>query len=55
MTETSRSKFAGQSAEVIKLDGYVIIGDLAFVPSGTWANAIRARSIIEKRYKIVED
>ena len=46
--ETSRSKFAGQSAEVIKLDGYVIIGDMAFVPSGTWANAIRARSIIEK-------
>lgn len=46
--ESSRSKFAGMSADVIKMDGYVIIGDLAFVPSGTWANAIRARSIIEQ-------
>jgi len=46
--ETSRSKFAGMSANVIKLDGYVIIGDLAFIPSGTWANAIRARSIVER-------
>ena len=45
--DSSRSKFAGMSADVIKLDGYVIIGDLAYVPSGTWANAIRARSIIE--------
>jgi len=46
--ETSRSKFAGMSANVIKLSGYVVIGDLAYVPSGTWANAIRARSIIEQ-------
>ncbi len=47
-SETSRSKFAGMSANVIKMDGYVIIGKLAYVPSGTWANAIRARAIIEK-------
>lgn len=45
---SSRSKFAGMSAKVIKMDGYAIIGELAFIPSGTWANAIRARSIVEK-------
>lgn len=28
--------------------GYQVIGNLAFVPSGTWANAIRARAIIEE-------
>jgi len=31
----------------IRTDGYTMIGDLAFVPTGTWANALRARSIIE--------
>jgi hypothetical protein len=30
----------------IKLDGYQIIGNLAFIPTGTWANALRARTII---------
>ena len=30
------------------MDGYQLIGDLAFIPTGTWANALRARSIIEK-------
>jgi hypothetical protein len=30
--------------------GYQIIGKLAFVPTGTWANALRARSIIEKDF-----
>lgn len=35
------------SAGKIRLDGYTMIGDLAFVPTGTWANALRARSIIE--------
>jgi hypothetical protein len=33
---------------LIQLDGYQVIGDLAFIPTGTWANALRARSIIEK-------
>ena len=28
--------------------GYQIIGDLAFIPTGTWANPIRARAILEK-------
>jgi len=45
---TSRSKFAGMSETIIKMDGYVIIGKMAYVPPGTWANAIRARAIIEK-------
>ena len=44
----SRSKFAGQESNVIKLDGYCIIGDCAFVGSGTWANALRARAIIQQ-------
>lgn len=35
----------------LKVDGYQIIGDLAFVPTGTWANALRARSIIEKDFE----
>jgi hypothetical protein len=39
---------AFQRNGLIQLDGYQIIGDLAFIPTGTWANALRARSIIEK-------
>jgi len=35
----------------IKLDGYQIIGNMMFVPSGTWANALRARAILEKDMK----
>ncbi|NBP00812.1 MAG: hypothetical protein EBU90_11895 [Proteobacteria bacterium] len=35
----------------IKLDGYQIIGDLAFIPTGTWANALRARTIILNDFK----
>jgi hypothetical protein len=34
-----------------KLSGYQMIGKLAFVPTGTWANALRARSIIEKDFQ----
>lgn len=34
----------------IKPSGYQLIGDLIFVPSGTWANALRARSIVERDY-----
>lgn len=34
----------------IRLDGYQLIGDVAFVPSGTWANALRIRSIILQDY-----
>ena len=35
----------------IRPDGYFKIGDLVFVPTGTWANALRARSIVEKDFK----
>jgi hypothetical protein len=35
----------------IKLDGYQLIGDLAFIPTGTWANALRARTIISNDFK----
>jgi hypothetical protein len=41
---------AFQRNGLIQLDGYQIIGDLAFIPTGTWANALRARSIIEKEF-----
>ena len=33
-------------------DGYALIGDLAFVPTGTWANALRARTIIMEDYEM---
>ena len=39
-----------QVGGLIRLDGYVLIGDLAFIPTGTWANALRARTIIEKDF-----
>jgi hypothetical protein len=42
---------AFQRGESIRLDGYQIIGDLAFIPTGTWANALRARSIIEADFQ----
>ena len=41
---------AFQRNGLIQLDGYQIIGDLAFIPTGTWANALRARSIVEKEF-----
>lgn len=31
-------------------NGYQIIGDLVFVPTGVWANALRARAIVEKDF-----
>lgn len=34
----------------IKLDGYQLIGDVCFVPSGTWANALRIRAILLQDY-----
>lgn len=34
----------------LRLDGYQLIGDVAFVPSGTWANALRIRSILLQDY-----
>lgn len=35
----------------IQPSGYQIIGKLAFIPTGTWANALRARTIVEKDFK----
>ena len=36
---------------LIRMKGYIKIGDLVFVPTGTWANALRARTIVEKDFK----
>jgi len=36
------------NGKTISRDGYQIIGKLAFVPNGTWANALRARAIISR-------
>lgn len=35
----------------LEINGYKIIGKLMYVPSGTWANALRARSILQKDYE----
>jgi len=35
----------------LRLDGYLKLGDLVFVPTGTWANALRARTIVERDFK----
>ncbi len=40
------------SSGSIFADGYAMIGDLAFVPTGTWANALRARTIIQEDYEM---
>ena len=40
---------------IIKLDGYQILGTMVFVPSGTWANALRARSIFETDTEIINE
>ena len=42
---------AFQKGGLIQLDGYQLIGDLAFIPTGTWANALRARTIIQNEFK----
>jgi hypothetical protein len=40
-----------KKGNLIKIDGYQKIGDLIFVPTGTWANALRARTIFERDLK----
>jgi hypothetical protein len=40
-----------QSGGKLRLDGYQLIGDLVFVPTGTWDNALRARAIVEADFK----
>jgi len=34
--------------EYIKANGYMVLGEIVFVPSNTWANALRARSIVQQ-------
>ena len=41
-----------QRDSLIFSDGYAIINDLVFVPTGTWANALRARTIIQEDYEM---
>ena len=41
-----------QRDSLIFSDGYALIGDLAYVPTGTWANALRARTIIQEDYEM---
>lgn len=50
---TSQQEFVNTFSQdgLIKVDGYQLIGDLAFIPTGTWANALRARTIIESDYQ----
>lgn len=44
-----KNAFRGPN-DTIKVNGYQVIGDLIFVPTGTWANALRARTIVEKDF-----
>jgi hypothetical protein len=50
---TSQDEFLAkfQKGGLIQLDGYQVIGDVAFIPTGTWANALRARTIIQEEFK----
>ena len=41
---------ANSSSGSIKLNGYQLIGNVCFVPSGTWANALRIRAILLQDY-----
>lgn len=51
-TFTSQSEFVQEfkRGNLIRVDGYQKIGDLVFVPTGTWANALRARTIVERDF-----
>lgn len=40
-------RWTDPSTEAIKPSGFQILGQLVFVPTGTWANPIRARAIVE--------
>jgi len=47
---TSQDDFFGEkwNGVTINRDGYEVIGKIAFIPNGTWANALRARAIISE-------
>jgi hypothetical protein len=51
-TFTSQAEFIQEfkRGQLIRVDGYQKIGDLVFVPTGTWANALRARTIVERDF-----
>lgn len=34
--------------EYIKMNGYCVIGDMVFMPTGTWSNPIRSRAIVQQ-------
>jgi len=52
-TYNTQAEFTGQfkNGQYLQIDGYQKIGDLVFVPTGTWANALRARTIVEKDFR----
>jgi len=52
LTDFQRMAGGAGSEFNIFSDGYALIGDLAFVPTGTWANALRARTIIQEDYEM---
>lgn len=47
---TSQKEFYNEfwDGTKLRLTGYQIIGKMAFIPTGTWANALRARAIIKE-------
>jgi hypothetical protein len=52
-TYNSQAEFTTQfkNGQYLQINGYQKIGDLVFVPTGTWANALRARTIVEKDFQ----
>jgi len=53
-----KSKFISKSINNVdkaQLPGYQILGNLVFVPSGTWANALRIRALLEQDLKKESD
>lgn len=52
ITYNTQAEFTAKfkNGQYLQLDGYQKIGNLVFVPTGTWANALRARTIVEKDF-----
>lgn len=52
ITYKSQAEFINKfkNGQYLQMDGYQKIGNLVFVPTGTWANALRARTIVERDY-----
>ena len=53
ITYKTQSDFeeAFKNGKYLQINGYQKIGNLVFVPTGTWANALRARVIVEKDFR----